>query len=76
MRDENGVSKGFGFICFTDPSAAEKATSFVARNDLAESAEGDKAIESAQEQKVIKGVKLADLYVREAKKKEHRMHEL
>ena len=74
MRDGNGVSKGFGFICFTDPSAAEKATSFVLRNEI--NADGDKAQESAQEHKVIKGVKLADLYVREAKKKEQRHHEL
>lgn len=39
-------------------------------------AEGEKPEESAAEQKSIKGVKLSDLYVREAKKKEHRVHEL
>jgi polyadenylate-binding protein len=26
MRDGNGLSKGFGFVCFEDSSAAEKAT--------------------------------------------------
>ena len=73
MRDGQGVSKGFGFICFADPSAAEKATSYVLRN---EATDGDKNQDSASEQRVIKGVKLGDLYVREAKKKEQRHHEL
>jgi hypothetical protein len=45
MRDGNGNSKGFGFICFADPSAAEKATSYVLRNEVGQ--EGDKAQESA-----------------------------
>lgn len=26
MRDQNGQSKGFGFVCFRNPSDAEKAT--------------------------------------------------
>ena len=26
MRDSEGKSKGFGFVCFKDPAAAEKAT--------------------------------------------------
>ena len=29
MRDSQGKSKGFGFICFTDPTSAEKATQHV-----------------------------------------------
>ena len=74
MRDSSGVSKGFGFVCFTDPTAAEKATSFMLKSEV--SADGEKVEESAAEAKSVNGVKLSDLYVREAKKKEHRVHEL
>jgi RNA recognition motif-containing protein len=76
MRDSSGTSKGFGFVCFTDPTAAEKATSFMLRNEASAAADGEKIEESEAEAKSIKGVKLSDLYVREAKKKEHRVHEL
>jgi hypothetical protein len=29
MRDGEGISKGFGFVCFGEGGAAEKATQFV-----------------------------------------------
>lgn len=29
MRDGEGASKGFGFVCFGEPGSAEKATQFV-----------------------------------------------
>lgn len=29
MRDAEGVSKGFGFVCFNDPTSAEKAIAHV-----------------------------------------------
>ena len=29
MRDANGDSKGFGFVCFSDSTAAENAQNFV-----------------------------------------------
>jgi RNA recognition motif-containing protein len=34
MRDGDGASKGFGFVCFTDASSAEKATQFVMRSEI------------------------------------------
>ena len=33
MRDGSGVSKGFGFVCFSETAGAEKAIQFVLRND-------------------------------------------
>jgi len=37
MRDGDGISKGFGFVCFTDASSAEKATQFVMRSEITDS---------------------------------------
>jgi RNA recognition motif-containing protein len=69
MRDCDEKSKGFGFVCFSDPSSAEQATTAV--NSKADSQEdGDE-----KEVKEVKGVKLSDLYVREAKKKNERVKE-
>ena len=61
MRDKEGESKGFGFVCFKDPSSAEKATQHVLRPDNPSPSDPatdkpDKAFEN--------------LYVREAKKKD------
>ena len=72
MRDGTGISKGFGFVCFTEPAAAEKATQFVLRNDP--NAQTDK--DDGTNVKRVNGISLADLYVREAKKKQQRIHEL
>ena len=72
MRDGSGESKGFGFVCFTEPAAAEKATQYVLRNDPG--ALGDK--EDVPPAKQVLGIKLTDLYVREAKKKGQRQAEL
>lgn len=33
MRDGEGNSKGFGFVCFADSQSAEKATQFVLRSE-------------------------------------------
>ena len=33
MRDGEGNSKGFGFVCFADSQSAEKATQFVMRSE-------------------------------------------
>ena len=65
MRDGNGDSKGFGFICFKDPSAAEACVQHVMRSEAAGAADEP----GADGSKAEKGVKLSDLYVREAKKK-------
>lgn len=35
MRDGNGESKGFGFVCFTDPTHAEKAMKVVMHSEAA-----------------------------------------
>ena len=68
MRDGEGKSRGFGFVCFTDPAAAEKAITSVLRSDpLGDDGDGQK-----KEAKSINGLKLSDLYVREAKKKTQR----
>ena len=72
MRDGTGESKGFGFVCFTEPAAAERATQYVLRNDPG--ALGDK--EDGPPTKQVHGIKLTDLYVREAKKKQQRHAEL
>ena len=77
MRDGNGESKGFGFVCFKDPAAAVKAIQFVMRSE-AENNENDVEVKDDGEQKdsKVNGVKLSDLYVREAKKKSQRVAEL
>ena len=72
MRDGEGVSKGFGFVCFAEASAAEKATQYVLRNDANTIGEADYILKI----KEVQGVKLTDLYVREAKKKSQRTSEL
>lgn len=64
MRGSAGESKGFGFVCFTEPAAAEKATQYVLRNEP--QVPGDKELTIPKE---VRGIKLTDLYVREAKKK-------
>ena len=56
-------------MCFTDPSAAEKATYYVQRSD----AQAEDGIDPKVE---INGIKLTDLYVREAKKKSQRVAEI
>lgn len=77
MRDGNGESKGFGFVCFKDPAAAVKAIQFVMRSE-AENIENDVEVkdEGAQKDLKVNGVKVSDLYVREAKKKSQRTAEL
>ena len=76
MRDGNGESKGFGFVCFRDPAAAEKAIQFVMRSE----AENDDDVEEKdggkKKDSKAGSVKLTDLYVREAKKKSQRQAEL
>jgi RNA recognition motif-containing protein len=69
MRDAQGQSKQFGFVCFTDGGSAEKAIQTVLRHEPI----GEDAEVGA---KTVKGCKVADLYVREAKKKTQRKHEL
>ena len=65
MRDADGQGRGFGFVCFSDPGAAEKAITSVLRADpLGDDGEGQQ-----KEARHVNGIKLADLYVREAKKK-------
>lgn len=62
MRDENGKSKGFGFVCFFDPSDAENATKEVkamADSDVNE-----------------EGGPFPKLFCCEAKKRNERSHEL
>ena len=71
MRDGNGDSKGFGFVCFKEPAAAEKAIQYVARSEAAAAADEDDAKVSQ-----VQGVKVSDLYVVEAKKKSQRTAEL
>lgn len=62
MRDSNGASKRFGFVCFEDSSSAEKATQHFSRQEAKENPGTDDA--------------LGNLYVREAKKKSVRVQEL
>lgn len=69
MRDAQGQSKQFGFVCFADPASAEKAIQTVLRQE-------PPGEDAGTELKTVKGCKLADLYVREAKKKTQRKHEL
>ena len=41
MRDANGESKGFGFVCFHDPAAAEKATKTISEINTEAHEEGE-----------------------------------
>jgi RNA recognition motif-containing protein len=66
MRDGDGVSKGFGFVCFADGKAAEKATQFVMRSETTDPNDKDSGLDDL---KKVNGVRVTDLYVREAKKK-------
>jgi polyadenylate-binding protein len=65
MRGGNGESKGFGFVCFAESAAAEKVI------QVAQQVEGGKKSTDFQIDLTleVKGVKVTDLYVREAKKK-------
>lgn len=72
MRDGTGDSKCFGFVCFADSVSAEKVLS-LAQMGESKQGTGDCMIDF---QKEIKGVKVTDLYIREAKKKSVREHEL
>jgi len=72
MRDANGESKGFGFVCFRDSSSAEKATKAVAECNP-QNLDGDE-IEDKNDSKDLS--KFSKLYVREAKKKGQRYQEL
>ena len=63
MRDANGDSKGFGFVCFTDASSAEKALQAI-------------TFQKAESDKEAADSKFANIYVREAKKKQQRQAEL
>ena len=77
MRDGEGQSKGFGFVCFADASAAEKATQAVQRREQgADLVDDGETHLSDQKAKSVHGVRLSDLYVREAKKKCQRQAEL
>lgn len=72
MRDGSGESKGFGFVCFKDSAAAERAVQAVQKHEAAAGEDG----EAKESDSLIHGVRLSDLYVREAKKKSVRMAEL
>lgn len=68
MRDAEQKSKGFGFVYYSDPSEAEKAASFNTRAGNLET--DDIPI------KEIKGVKLTDIFIGEAKPRAVRTKEL
>ena len=77
MRDGTGASKGFGFVCFTDSSSAEKATQYVLRTEHSEAADDhDHQPPPDDKIKSVQGVRVSDLYVREAKRKPQRVAEL
>lgn len=63
MRDGNGDSKGFGFVCFTDSSSAEKALQAI-------------TFQKTDSEKETADQKFGNIYVREAKKKQQRQAEL
>jgi polyadenylate-binding protein len=71
MRDADGTSKGFGFVCFADPQGAEEAVRFANKPP---EGEGEEA--ASKEELSVKGVKVTSLYVKEAKKKKDREREL
>lgn len=72
MRDGSGESKGFGFVCFKEPAAAERAVQAVQKHEAAAAEDG----EAKDADGGALGVRLSDLYVREAKKKSVRLAEL
>ena len=77
MRDATGESKGFGFVCFKESGAAEKAIQFVMRYESSKTDEKEAEVKNGGDKDAkVNGVKLTDLYVREAKKKSQRVHEL
>ena len=72
MRDGSGESKGFGFVCFKESVAAERAVQAVQKHEAAAAEDG----EAKDADGAALGVRLSDLYVREAKKKSVRLAEL
>ena len=63
MRDANGESKGFGFVCFRDATVAEKATKTI--NEI-----NSETFEDGEDKNEGKDLsRFTKLYVREAKKK-------
>ena len=68
MRDSDNKSKGFGFVYYSDPSEAERAANFHTR---AGNLEHDEI-----KIKEIKGVKLSDIFIGEAKTRAVRTKEL
>lgn len=62
MRDQNGKSKGFGFVCFVNAADAEKATSEIKAAAMAEIKD--------------ENIGAPKLYACEAKSKSERAHEL
>lgn len=72
MRDGSGESKGFGFVCFAEPTAAEKAMKVVMQSEALQHDDEP----PNNDHKTVNGVKITDLYVREAKKKSIRIQEL
>jgi len=61
MRDANGESRCFGFVCFSDPSAAEKCIMTLSSKAISDGSDAKEA-----------NPKFKDVYVREAKKKSQR----
>lgn len=74
MRDETGSSKGFGFVCFSDATSAERATSFI--HSVMRMEQSSVVDKPKVDLKEVKGIKLTDLYIKEAKKKSQREKEL
>lgn len=68
MRDAEQKSKGFGFVYYSDPSEAEKAANFQTRMSTPEMVD----IQITE----IKGVKLTDIFIGEAKPRAVRTKEL
>ena len=64
MKDDEGVSRGFGFVCFKSQLTAEKVLHETNRVRTEEQKE-----EEEKNEIVVKGCRFSDLYIREAKKK-------